>query len=177
MKKIVLTMATLLLLAAVFAFTVLQSWQITDKYSISFSSDDVGGIFKTFTGQIVFDEKNLAASKFDVTIDAASINTGNGLQNKHAKSDEWFDVVKYPVIKFTSSKIVQAGNAYQAIGDLQLHGKTKQITIPFTVQKNGSGLTFAGSFNVNRTDFNIGKPGGDVAEVIKVDLSVPVVKK
>ena len=177
MKKIFFSIATLLLLAAVFAFTALQTWQITDKYTISFSSDDVGGIFKTFSGQVIFDEKNLSASKFDVTIDAASINTGNGLQNKHAKSDEWFDVAKYPAIKFVSTKIIQAGSAYQAIGNLQLHGQTKVINIPFTVQKNGDGLTFAGSFSVNRNDYGIGKPGGDVAEVIKVDISVPVVKK
>lgn len=177
MKKIFFLMATLLLSAAVFAFTVIQNWQITDKYSITFSSDDVGGIFKTFTGTVVFDEKNLAASKFDVSIDAASINTGNGLQNKHAKSDEWFDVAKYPVIKFVSTKIVQAGAGYQAVGDLQLHGKTKQITIPFTIAKAGNQLTFNGSFNVNRNDFGIGKPGGDVADVIKVDVKVPVVKK
>jgi len=177
MKRIIFSMATLLLIAAVFAFTTVQAWQITDKYSISFSSDDAGGIFKTFSGNIVFDDKNLAASAFDVTIDAASINTGNGLQNKHAKSDEWFDVAKYPSIKFVSTKIIQAGAGYQAIGSLQLHGVTKPLTIPFTVQKTGNGLTFTGSFTVNRNDYNIGKPGGDVGEIIKIDLSVPVVKK
>src|SRR4051812_11727808 len=99
MKKLVISMATLLAITAVFAFTVLaQNWTITDKYNIQFSSNDVGGIFKTFTGSIVFDEANLAASKFDVTIDVNSINTGNGLQNKHAKSAEWFDAAKYPAI-------------------------------------------------------------------------------
>jgi polyisoprenoid-binding protein YceI len=177
MKKIFFSLATLLAFTAVFAFTAAQNWQVGSNYNISFSSDDVGGIFKTFSGSIIFDEKNLAASKFDVTIDAASINTGNGLQNKHAKSDEWFDVVKYPVIKYTSSKIVQSGSAYQAVGSLQLHGKTKEFTLPFTIQKNGNELIFKGSFTVNRNDFGIGKPGGDVAENIKVDVTVPVTKK
>ncbi len=177
MKKFFFSMATLLLLVAVFAFTAVQAWQIIDKYSINFTSDDASGIFKTFTGNIVFDEKNLGASVFDVTIDAASINTGNGLQNKHAKSDEWFDVAKYPAIKFVSSKIIQAGAGYQAIGSLQLHGVSKELTIPFSLQKSGTGLTFTGSFSVNRNDYHIGKPGGDVGEVIKIDLSVPVVKK
>ena len=173
----IFSIATLLSLAAVFAFTVVQNWQITDKYSIRFSASDAGGIFKTFTGSIVFDEQGLAASKFDVSVDVASINTGNGLQNKHAKSAEWFDAAKYPVIKYTSKKIVKTGNTYQVTGDLEMHGVKKEMTIPFSFQKSGNSATFTGSFNVNRNDFHIGKPGGDLAETIKVDVSVPVVKK
>ncbi|PSL45389.1 polyisoprenoid-binding protein YceI [Chitinophaga niastensis] len=164
-------------MAAVFAFSLIQGWKITDKYNISFSSNEAGGIFKTFKGNIVFDEQNLATSNFDVTIDVASINTGNGLQNKHAKSDEWFDAVKYPVIRYTSKKIEKAGNAYQVTGDLEIRGIKKAFTIPFTFQHNGNGATFNGTFNVNRNDFHIGKPGGDVSDMIKVTVAVPVVKQ
>lgn len=177
MKKMIFTVAALLALAAVFAFTLVQGWQITDKYNISFSSNDAGGIFRTFKGSIVFDEQNVAASNFDVSIDVASINTGNGLQNKHAKSDEWFDAAKYPVIKYTSKKIVKAGNAYQVTGDLDMHGVKKELTIPFSFHKTGNEAVFTGSFTVNRSDYHIGKPGGDVAEQIKVDVSVPVIRK
>lgn len=176
MKRLIIFSATLLLTAAVFAFTVVQGWKIGDKYNISFASNEAGGIFKTFKGNIVFDEKNLAASNFDVTVDVASINTGNGLQNKHAKGDEWFDAAKYPVIRFTSKKIDKAGSAYQVTGDLEIKGIKKSFTIPFTFQRSGNGATFNGTFNVNRNDFHIGKPGGDVADVIKVTVAVPVVK-
>lgn len=169
-------MATGLALTALFAFTFTQNWQITDKYNIRYSSNDVAGIFRTFKGSIVFDESNPNASKFDVTIDAASINTGNGLQNKHAKSDEWFDVAKYPVIRYTSKKMVKAGAAWQVTGDLHLHGVTKELTIPFTFKKAGNAATFNGTFHINRSDFKIGKPGGDVAEQIKVEVAVPVTK-
>ena len=168
--------ATGLAITALFAFTFSQTWQITDKYNISFSSNDVAGIFKTFKGSIVFDDQTLAASKFDVTIDAASINTGNGLQNKHAKSEEWFDVAKYPVIRYSSKKIVKTGAIYQVTGDLQLHGVTKELTIPFTFKKAGNSGTFNGTFTINRNDFKLGKPGGDVAEQIKVEVAVPVTK-
>ena len=135
------------------------------------------GVFKTFKGAIVFDEQNPAASKFDVSIDAASINTGNGLQNKHAKSDEWFDVAKYPQIRYISQKFVKAGAGYQVTGDLEVHGVKKAVTIPFTFQKTAKGAVFAGSFTVNRNDFKLGKPGGDVGEQIKIDISVPVTKQ
>lgn len=177
MKRILLSGITLLFAGAVFAFTAIQGWQITDKYAIRFSSNEVGGIFKTFSGDIAFDEQNLAASKFNVAVDVASINTGNGLQNKHAKSDEWFDAAKYPQIKFTSDKIVKAGSGYQVTGTLEMHGIKKSISFPFTFVRKGNEGSFSGSFTVNRSDFKIGKPGGEVSEAIKVELVVPVVKK
>jgi polyisoprenoid-binding protein YceI len=176
MKKLIFSMATLVAITAVFAFSVAQKWAISDKYSIKFSSNDVAGIFKTFSGSIDFDEQNPANSKFDVTIDVNSINTGNGLQNKHAKGAEWFDAAKYPAIKYTSKKIVKAGTGYQVTGDLTIKGVSKEYTIPFTFKKAGAGATFNGSFTVNRSDFKIGKPGGDVAEQIKIDVAVPVTK-
>jgi len=177
MNKIIYPIAAVLILAgSAFTFVSATSWQITEGYSIAFSSDDASGIFKGFKGNIAFDEQNPAASKFDVTIDVATINTGNGLQNKHAKSDEWFDVAKYPQIHFTSQKIARAGNGYQATGDLEIHGVKKSMTIPFTFKRSGTGGTFAGSFTVNRSDFKVGKPGGDVGEQIKLDISVPVTK-
>ena len=169
--------AFLILVVSAFTFIPAPSWNITDGYNIAFSSNDAGGIFKTFKGTIAFDENNPAASKFDVTIDVASINTGNGLQNKHAKSDEWFDAAKYPTIHFTSTRISKTAAGFQVIGDLEMHGVKKSATIPFTFKRNGSNDgTFTGSFTVNRSDWHIGKPGGDVAEDIKLDISVPVKK-
>jgi polyisoprenoid-binding protein YceI len=168
-------MAALILLGSAFTF-VATNWKIADGYNIEFISNDASGVFKTFKGAIVFDEQNPVSSKFDVSIDVASINTGNGMQNKHAKSDEWFDVAKYPQIHYTSKTFAKAGNGYQVTGDLEVHGVKKAVTIPFTFQKTANGGTFAGTFTVNRNDFKLGKPGGDVGEQIKLNISVPVTK-
>lgn len=176
MKKIVLSFATLLALTAVFAFSIAASWSIKSDYSIKFSGEDASGIFKTFSGNIVFDENNLAASSFAVTIDVGSINTGNGMQNKHAKGEEWFDAAKYPAIKYTSSKIVKSGAGYTATGTLEVKGVKKEVSLPFTFKAAGNAGTFSGTFNINRNDFKVGKPGGDVADVIKVEVNVPVTK-
>jgi len=178
MKKLLLLSAILISLISVHAFAPAAGWQITDKYNIRFTgSGDVGGIFKTFKGVVLFDEKNLSASNFDISIDVASINTGNGLMNTHAKSADWFDAAKYPVIRFTSKKIVKGGNGYQVTGDLDIHGVKKEMTIPFTFQNKGTSATFNGQFVVNRNDFHIGKPGGEVDANVKLDVMVPVVKK
>ncbi|MBC7887958.1 MAG: YceI family protein [Ferruginibacter sp.] len=176
MKRSFFTIAALFILATVFAFTLPTAWKIAEKYSISFSTSGVSGIFKTFTGNIIFDEQSLATSKFDITIDINSINTGNGMQNKHAKGEEWFNALKYPAIKFTSKKIIKTGVGYNAIGDLQLRGITKETSLPFQFKRNSNGGIFEGAFNVNRNDFKIGTPGGEVGETIKINVSVPVKK-
>jgi polyisoprenoid-binding protein YceI len=170
-------LAALILTGSAFTFISVQNWQIVDGYSIAFSSNEASGIFKDFKGSLAFDDQDPAASQFSVVIDVASINTGNGLQNKHAKSDEWLDATKYPVIKFDSRKITKAGTGYKVEGDLEIHGVKKQVAIPFNFQKTAKGAVFTGTFSVNRNDFKIGKPGGDVDDVIKLDISVPVIKK
>lgn len=176
MKKISTPLlAALLLAGSGFTFvSTMSDWKIADSYSITFSSNEASGIFKTFKGNIAFDEQHPAAGKFDVTIDVASINTGNGLQNKDAKSAEWFDAAKYPQIHFVSQKIVKAATGYQVTGLLDMHGVKRPFTIPFSFKRAPSGGLFSGVFTVNRTDFQVGKPGGDVSDQIKLEVSVPV---
>jgi polyisoprenoid-binding protein YceI len=170
-------LAILILVGTALHFVATQSWQIGEGYTISFSSNDASGVFNDLKGSIFFDEQNLSACRFDVTIVAGSINTGNGLQNRTAKSNEWFDVLKYPVIRYVSQNITRSGRAYQVNGTLDMHGVKKTVIIPFSFQRGSKGAVFAGTFTINRSDFGIGKPGGDVAALIKVDVRVPVVTK
>jgi polyisoprenoid-binding protein YceI len=143
---------------------------------VQFSFSQASGIFKDIKGSIVFDEQNLNSAKFNVNVDAGSLNTGNALMNKHAKSDEWFDAAKYPTITFASKKITKNGASYQATGDLTVHGVTKEVTIPFNFKRAGNSASFTGNFSIKRSDFSVGKPGGEVDENIKINLSVPVIK-
>jgi len=173
MKKMIYPVAALFIIAAS-AFTIYQAqgWKIGENYSVKFSSSDPSGVFTGLKGTINFDEKNLAASNFDVSIDVASINTGNGTQNSHAKSAQWFDAEKFPLIKFTSSAITKTATGYEAKGTLEMHGVQKETVIPFTFKDN----TFTGSFDVNREDFGLNPSNGRAGKVIKVELVVPVTK-
>ena len=173
MKNIVLLSAAFMLMGTS-AFTVAynQGWQIAAGHSIKFATNKAEGNFKTFSGEVVFNESNLAASSFNVQIDVASINTGNGLKNNHAKSDKWFDAKKYPQIKFISSAINKSATGFEAKGSLEMHGVKKEVTIPFTFGNN----TFKGSLSVNRKDYGI-VGIGDVGNTVKLDIVVPVTKK
>ncbi|HXB45736.1 MAG TPA: YceI family protein [Puia sp.] len=179
MKKNIYPIAALLFIAAS-AFTVIQSqnWKIGEDYSIKFSGDNASGIFKGLKGTVNFDDANLASSKFDVAVDVATINTGSGMKNIHAKSDKWFDAEKYPTISFTSSSITKTSAGYEAKGRLTMHGVTKDFIIPFSFTKNGNDGGFASSFDINRLDFNMKTPEPDLgaATILKVDLNVPVHK-
>ncbi|HTQ64896.1 MAG TPA: YceI family protein [Puia sp.] len=179
MKKNICPIAALLIIAtSAFAFIQSQNWKIGEDYSIKFSGDNASGIFKGLKGIVNFDDSNLSSSKFDVTVDVGTINTGNGMKNTHAKSDQWFDVKKYPTISFTSSSITKTSAGYEAKGTLTMHGITKDFIIPFSFTKNVNGGVFASSFEINRLDFNMKTPEPDLgaATIIKVDLNIPVHK-
>ena len=165
--------AVLVIIGSAFTIVKAPTWKISEEYSIKFTSGHPDGVFRGLQGTIEFDEKNLKASKFNVTVDVTTINTGNGGMNKHAAGEKWFDAANHPNIKFTSSEITKAGAAYQVKGILELRGVKKEIAFPFSFKNN----TFAGSFEVNRNEFALGDPKNEkVPPTLKVDLTVPVTK-
>jgi polyisoprenoid-binding protein YceI len=122
----------------------------------------VDGRFRDFDGHIWLDRAKPQDSKVDVTIQAASIDTGTEDRDKHLRSADFFDVEKYPTITFASTKVVPKGkDLYEVTGDLTLHGVTKTMTIPVRhtgflnlgkQEKAGFELTIP----INRKDFGIG---------------------
>ena len=96
----------------------------------------VEGRFKDYEGVIALDRQNPGASKVDLTIQAASIDTGNENRDKDLRSPNFFDVEKYPTITFKSTKVTPKGSdTYDVAGDFTLHGVTKPIVV--TVRHGG----------------------------------------
>lgn len=170
MRKIT-TMAIVASAFMLLAFTaVSNNWKVKDDYSVKFTSKKVSGVFKGLKTEIVFDEHNLAASKVVASIDATTVSTGNGMRNRHARKGLGAD--EYPVIRFESTSIVKKGSGYEAIGKLTLKDVTKQITLPFTFQRNGTEGVFSGSFSLKTKEYHVEKMG--TPEEITVLLNVPV---
>ena len=161
-----------MMLLSAFTFKKSISWKIQEGYSIKFVSKDPTGVFKKMEGSILFDENDLPNSSFNVKVEVSSINTGKGMQNKHAVSSKWFDAEKYPYIHFVSDEISKTASGFKASGQMEIKGIKKRFDIPFSFSNN----VFEGSFPVNRNDFGIGKPGGKVPDEIAVEVSVPVSK-
>jgi polyisoprenoid-binding protein YceI len=177
MKKISYTaLAVIVMGTSAFKMNSAINWQATESYAINFAGTDAEGTFKKMTSELSFDEANLSTSKFNTTIDVSSINTGNGMKNKHAKSDKWFDVKQFPSIVFTSNKFTKTPIGYTVEGALEMHGIKKTVAIPFVFANN----TFKGTFVVNRIDYGVGTMEGmskKVSNEIKLDITVPVTKK
>jgi polyisoprenoid-binding protein YceI len=121
----------------------------------------VDGRFREYDGTILIDRQNPAASKVELTIQAASIDTGHADRDKHLRSADFFDVEKYPTITFKSTKVEPKGNdTYEVTGDFTMRGVTKTITFP--VRHGGfarAGKTekagFEATLTLNRKDFGI----------------------
>ena len=174
MKKIIFPLAALaLFVLSAFTVKLAQDWKIAENYTIKFNGGDPSGEFKGLKGLVKFDPNDLAGSKFDVSVDVASINTGNGMKNNHAKSAMWFDAEKFPLIKFTSSAITKTETGYAAKGIIDMHGVQKEVLIPFVFE----GDTFKGSFEINRLDYKINEAEPEHgAAKFKLDIAVPVTK-
>lgn len=151
-----------------------QNWNISSGYSIKFDGKYAHGTFEKLNGYISFDPLDPGSSKFDVTVDVASISTGIELKNKHAKSDKWFDAEKYPLIHFVSSSVSKADTGFVVHGELEMHGIKKDMAIPFTFRSDAGQSMFYGKFKVNRGDFAIGKTNGKDSDSTSVEVYVPV---
>ena len=125
----------------------------------------VEGRFKDFDGTMWIDRQNPSASRVELTIRSASIDTAVEGRDKDLRSENFFDVAKFPTITFKSTKILPKGSdAYEVTGEFSMHGVTKTITVPvkhggFLKMKGRNGVTektgFEISFPLNRKDFGI----------------------
>lgn len=149
-------------------------WKLEKKYSVRFSSPSVGGEFKIFKGEILFDKNNLDAASFKLTIDPTSVNTGNAMQNGHIQQKEWLDTKIYTSIDFNSTAFKSEGDSYFVFGDLTLHGVKKSITVPFTYIDGKKKSKVLASFSFNRFDYGVGSRKDGVDSILKIDVIMPL---
>ncbi|MBN8670828.1 MAG: YceI family protein [Chitinophagales bacterium] len=118
-------------------------WSIDQAHSeISFKVrhlliSNIKGSFKKIDVSVHTNDKNFETAEIDLSIEVASIDTGDALRDEHLKSEDFFDVKNYPQITFTSNGIAKAdtdGNQ-KLWGYLTLKGITKPVR--FNVQYDG----------------------------------------
>ena len=149
----------------------------------------VKGRFKQFNGIVDIDEQNPAASVVNITIDVASVDTGNDGRDGHLRSPDFFDPEKYPTITFTSTKIEPlGGERYRVTGDLTAHGVTKSHTLEVTREgatTNMQGkkiVAFSLDTKLSRKEFglewNVALESGGwlVSDEVKVSVEAQVVE-
>lgn len=114
-----------------------STWNIDTTHSgINFTVrhmvvSKVRGKFTDWQGTLTLNDEDPGRSSVDVTIDAASIDTGVGDRDNHLRSPDFLDVATHPQITFRSTQVApRDGEHFDVTGDLTVHGITKRITLP-----------------------------------------------
>ncbi len=134
------------------------------------------GGFKSFTGSVSLAGGTPEGSSVEVAIDTTSLWADNEKLAGHLQSPDFFDVAAHPTASFKSTEIVAAeGGGFTLTGNLDLHGVTKQISFPATIEVGEHGFSANAEFSINRMDFGIvyaGKADDLIREevLIKLDL-------
>jgi polyisoprenoid-binding protein YceI len=129
-----------------------------------------------------------AASTVTVTIDMASVHSGDGTRDSHLRSSDLFDVANHPTATFRSTAVAWDGTSGTLTGDLTIKGVTKPVEL--TGSYTGTGTDPWGnervglevSTTVDRREFGLGwnqpLPGGGllVSNDVTLLLSASAVK-
>ena len=190
----------LIVLTLFFTFPVLSqaaTWQIDpDHSSFQFKVrhlmvSNVKGDFTKVKGAVTMDDKDISNLNVELTIDAASVNTGHAQRDEHLRASDFFDVAKYPTIIFVSKKVVKDGpDRLKVIGDLTIHGVTREVTVnvegPTQEIKDPRGnfrRGAAGTARINRKDFGLiwnralETGGVVVGEDVDIFVEIELIKK
>src|SRR4051794_40089089 len=149
----------------------------------------VRGQFKEFAGEAVVDTANPSASKVDLTIQAASIDTGVADRDGHLRGADFFDVENFPTVTFVSTGVQRDGDDWTITGDLTIKDVTKPISLEF--ESTGSArdpfgnlrIGFEGKAVLNRKDWGLTwnaalETGGFlVSDKIKLEFDISAIAK
>jgi polyisoprenoid-binding protein YceI len=176
-----------LLLSGVSAFAQNPAWTIDKNHTqVNFAVRHMGvstvrGSISGVSGTVVWDEKNLAKSSVEATIDTTTVSTNNDARDKHLKSPDFFNVEKFPTMTFKSTAVTGTPGKLQVVGDLTLAGVTKSVTLdvdgPTAPQKGMGGkmvIGFSAKGTLKRTDFNFGSKFGSSMLSDDVDFTIDV---
>ncbi len=137
------------------------------------------GRFNDFEGTFSYDENDPAASRVEVTIRTASIDSNHAERDKHLRGKDFLDVEKYPQAKFVSTGYQENADKTAVLtGDLTLHGVTRPVSIavkpighgpdPWGGKRRG----FEGTTSLKLADYNINYDLGPAAREVELFLSV-----
>lgn len=149
-------------------------------FSISHLTNTANGRFTKVQGSLSFLKDKPDASWVEVSVDTASIDTGNRSRDSNLREAEYFAVNEFPSMTFQSKSFRKvASNKFMVTGPLVIKGRSKNISVPVTLTRTGttwatgeSVLRFQGSFTVDRTEFGVGEASSLLGSEVTVKLDL-----
>lgn len=182
MVKRILLLMTLVFSALFFALSApvnAQQKLVAAQSDISFVSKQMGvpveGKFKKFEADLNFDPKKPDTSKIAFAVDLSSVDIGNSETEKELTKPGWFDSLKIPQAKFTSTSIKSVGGGkFEVAGKLAIKGNTRDVTAPISLTQAGGVTTARGEFTVKRLEFKIGDGDWNDTSLVANEVVVKV---
>jgi len=149
----------------------------------------VRGRFGKYSGTIELDDGDFTRSSVEVSIDASSIDTGVADRDTHLRSTDFFDVAKFPELKFRSHRIERVDDArYRVMGELAIRDVKREVSLD--VEYGGRGkdpwgnerVGFVAKTSIDRKEFGLTwnqvlESGGIlVGDRVDIDLDVQAVR-
>ena len=155
-----------------------------------FGITETDGQFRKFEGTALSEKEDFSDLQVDLTIDMDSLDTNDNQRDFHVKSGDFFEVDKFPEMKFKSTKLeLVSKDNYKMYGDLTIKGITNPIALDMEfggiVPKDPFGNTKAGFFvsgKINRKDWGItwnaalDHGGVAVSETVKIFCPIQLLK-
>ena len=120
----------------------------------------VKGRFNGVSGTIQLDTSDVERSSVEVTIETATLDSGQPGRDADVRGPDFLDVQRFSTMKFISTRIVRSARGFTAIGDLTIRDVTKQVEIPFSLggpitRPGGMSIGVDGEFTIDRRDFGM----------------------
>jgi polyisoprenoid-binding protein YceI len=189
-KLFVPSLLAVLLTAMPFFGAVTKYDTDTNHSNVGFSIPIMGGLshvrgkFTDFKVEIVYDDKDITKSSVNAVIKTASIDTGVERRDAHLRTADFFDAEKNPEITFKSSRVEKKGKNFTAYGTFTMHGVSKEIALPFTINgvtkdakdpnKTTLGLTARTTISKKEYGLNWARPDNlnFLGDMVEIELNI-----
>jgi polyisoprenoid-binding protein YceI len=150
--------------------------------------EQITGTAEGISGSLTLDPKDLKTLRGTISAQVTTMKSGNTTRDEHMKGEKWLNAAKFPAISFTASSvgsIKTTGNKMTGMvtGNFTMHGVTKTITVPVTLQyipessktrerAPGDLVMLTANFDIALKDFNVGGAQSTVGSKVGVKIQI-----
>lgn len=96
---------------------------------------DSTGRFHVKDGTLVFDPADWSSASVEAVIAAMSLDFGDAKWDQSMQAEKFFNVAKFPELRFVSTAVSGDGNKGTVSGELSLLGVSKPVTLDVTFNR------------------------------------------
>jgi polyisoprenoid-binding protein YceI len=155
---------------------VLDAAKSTLEFTFTQAGAQNKGRFGHFTTVLDWSSDDPAASRLEVTVEMASVDTGDQERDDTIRDADLFAVKKFAQARFSAAQIVKTASGYEAVGKLTIRDVTRDMRVPFslrTASEQGQNVAYmSGKTTLKRLDFGVGQGDWKATDQVGNDVAV-----